>query len=79
MGRTCPTYRMLLEQEIGSWKMFRDSLSDEDRRALDWIFDEARKHASACSAGCRLNPFESIAMCALVSLRARGSKADGEI
>lgn len=68
MGRTCPTYRMLLESEIEGWRTFRDGLSDEDRSALEWIFDSARKRASACSAVCKLNPFETIVACALVAL-----------
>jgi hypothetical protein len=70
MGRTCPTYRMLLESEIEGWRHFRDGLSEEDREALDRIFDSARRRASACSAMCRLNPFESVVACTLAELAA---------
>lgn len=68
MGRTCPTYRMLLESEIEGWRKFRDGLSEEDREALDRIFDSTRRRASACSAICRLNPFEAVVACTLVDL-----------
>jgi len=68
MGRTCPTYRMLLEEEIASWGGFRAALGKEDRAALDRLFDSARRHASACSFACRLDPFEGMVVGMLVSL-----------
>jgi hypothetical protein len=64
---------MLLESEIEGWRPFREGLSEEDRAALDWIFDSTRRHASACSAICRLNPFESVVACALVCMAEKTS------
>ena len=49
MGRTIPTYRMLLEQEISSWSDFRRSLRPGDRKAFDEIIDLARLKADAGS------------------------------
>ncbi len=68
MGKTCPTYRMLLEEEIRSWETFRRALRKEDREAYDKLMDRVRMHASASSNAARLNPFESLVMAALVDL-----------
>jgi len=68
MGKTCPTYRMLLEDEIRSWETFRRALRKEDREAFDRLMDMVRNHASASSNAARLNPFEAMVMAALVDL-----------
>ncbi|MDG6226002.1 MAG: hypothetical protein QCI82_10890 [Candidatus Thermoplasmatota archaeon] len=68
MGRTCPTYRMLLEFEIDGWRDYSRSLEGRDKEALEWLFDAARRRASACGAACRLNPFEAMIMAFMVSI-----------
>jgi len=68
MGKTCPTYRMLLEQEISTWEPFRRALRKEDQEAFDRIVKGARERGSASSNGARLNPFESLVMSALVDM-----------
>ena len=68
MGRTCPTYRRLMEDEIGSWDAFRRALRREDQEAFDRLMDRVRRHASASSNAARLNPFESLVMSALVDM-----------
>jgi hypothetical protein len=68
MGKTCPTYRMLLEDEIRSWETFRRALRKEDQEAFDRLMDMVRNHASASSNAARLNPFEAMVMAALVDL-----------
>ena len=68
MGKTCPTYRMLLEEEIRSWDPFRRALRKEDQAAFDALMDTVRRHASASSNAARLNPFEAVVMAALVDL-----------
>ncbi len=74
MGRTCPTYRMLLEQELDSWTSFRRGLRKEDQEAFDRIMTSVRSHASASSNSARLNPFEAVVMSALVELYRKGEK-----
>lgn len=76
MGRTCPTYRMLLEDEIRTWDTFRRALRKEDQEAFDKLMDGVRMHASASSNAARLNPFESLVMAALVDIVR--DKMDGE-
>ena len=49
MGRTCPTYRTLLEDEIRSWETFRRALRKEDQEAFDRLMEKVRTHASASS------------------------------
>ena len=49
MGRTIPTFRMLLEQEISSWSDFRRALRPEERKYYDAIMDIARLKADAGS------------------------------
>ena len=68
MGRTCPTYRTLLEDEIRSWEIFRRALRKEDQEAFDRLMEKVRMHASASSNAARLNPFEALVMAALVDL-----------
>lgn len=72
MGKTCPTYRMLLEEEISSWDDFRRSLRREDQEAFDRIMDAARRRASSSQVATRLNPFEAIVMSALVDIAKNG-------
>lgn len=76
MGRTCPTYRMLLEDEIKTWDTFRRALRKEDQEAFDRLMNGVRMHASASSNAARLNPFESLVMAALVDLMR--DRMDGE-
>jgi hypothetical protein len=79
MGKTCPTYRMLMEDEISSWREYRRALRREDQEAFDAIMDSARNHASASQIACRLNPFEAMVMSALIDLRKeRGGSGPGE-
>jgi hypothetical protein len=68
MGKTCPTYRMLMEDEISSWLDYRKALRREDQEAFDEIMNSARNHASASQIACRMNPFETMIMSALIDL-----------
>ena len=38
MGRTVPTFTMVLQQEMDSWSKFRRGLRREDQEALDELF-----------------------------------------
>ena len=78
MGKTCPTYRMLLEDEIRSWETFRRALRKEDQEAFDRLMDMVRSHASASSNAARLNPFEAMVMAALVDLTREKVKGEKE-
>jgi hypothetical protein len=50
MGKTVPSYRMALEQEIARWRSFRDaSASEEKKEAFDVLMDICRANATAGS------------------------------
>lgn len=49
MGRTAPTYRMLLEQVLAEWGPYRRALRTADRATFDRMVNHAREHASAGS------------------------------
>lgn len=66
LGRTLPTFRMILESEIGEWELFRRALRRLDRDAFDSMMTKARLHASAGSNAVRLNPTEALLMAVIL-------------
>jgi hypothetical protein len=67
MGRTVPTFTMVIQQEIDSWGKFRRGLRKEDQDALDDLFRAARMQLAGSAYAARPIPFESIAMCMLLA------------
>ncbi len=51
MGRTVPSYRMLLEGIVEELSSFRRALRGVDRAAFDSLMNKARQHASSCTVG----------------------------
>lgn len=47
MGRTVPSFRIALEQEIALWQPFRRALRPKDRVLFDSLMDKARNHSDA--------------------------------
>lgn len=66
MGRTVPTFRMILEHVINDWRAFRKALQLHDRAAYDAMMMHARGHAAAASNAARLNPTEPMLMAILL-------------
>ena len=62
MGRTIPSFRMLLNGEIARWREFRSKLSKEDRKAFDELMNSSKMHSSAASCSLRTNVFEALCM-----------------
>ena len=67
MGRTVPTFTMVIQQEMASWSKFRRGLRKEDQDALDDLFRAARLQLASSAYAARPIPFESIAMAMLVA------------
>lgn len=67
MGRTVPTFTMVIQQEIESWSKYRRGLRKEDQEALDELFRAARLQLAGSAYAARPIPFESIVMSMLVS------------
>ncbi len=67
MGRTVPTFTMVLQQEMETWSKFRRGLRREDQEALDELFRAARLQLAGSAYAARPIPFESIAMAMLLA------------
>jgi len=61
-GRTVPSFRIALEQEIASWSQYRRSLGIGSKEALDAMFNKARTYCSASSNAVRPVRFEGMFM-----------------
>lgn len=69
MGRTVPSYRQALEEEIIRWENFRKALRDKDAEAFDRIMVACRVYASAGGMATRPILTEAMFMSILVSQR----------
>ncbi len=67
MGRTVPTFTMVVQQEMESWSKFRRGLRKEDQEALDELFRAARLQLASSAYAARPIPFECIAMSMLLA------------
>ncbi len=67
MGRTVPTFTMVLQQEIASWSKFRRGLRKDDQDALDELFRAAHMQLAGSAYAARAIPFESVAMSMLLA------------
>ncbi len=79
MGKTVPSYRMVLESEIARWSGFARALRIEEREAFDAIMDACRSYASAGSNATNPVLFEPMAMSILLSLQMRVIRLEKEL
>jgi hypothetical protein len=49
MGRTIPSFRIVLKIEKEEWKPFRNALDKKERKAFDEMWDIPRLYITACS------------------------------
>lgn len=66
MGRTVPSFRMLLEEIIMELSVFRRALRGEDKIAFDSLMNKAREHASSCTVSPLLDPMDAVFLSILV-------------
>ena len=66
MGRTVPSFRMLLEGIIQELSVFRRALRGEDKAAFDSLMNKAREHASSCTVTPMLDPMDAVFLSILV-------------
>lgn len=62
MGKTVPSYRMILEEEINRWSGFANALRREDREAFQELMDMCRSYAMAGSNATNPVVFEPMLM-----------------
>jgi hypothetical protein len=66
MGRTVPSFRVLLEGLISELSVFRRALRGEDKAAFDSLMNKARGHASSCTVAPTLDPMDSVFLSILI-------------
>jgi hypothetical protein len=66
MGRTIPSFRMMLEGIVEELSSFRRALRGEDRFAFDRLMNKARAHASSCTVAPLLEPMDAVFLSILV-------------
>jgi len=66
MGRTVPSFRMLLEEMIVELSVFRKALHGKDKDAFDDMMNKARKHASSCTVAPTLDPMDAVFLSILI-------------
>lgn len=71
MGRTLPTYNMLILQELekDEWKRFRRALRKDDQAIFDELFIAPKLHMQAGAYASHARPFETMLICMLLELR----------
>ena len=60
MGRTVPSFRIMLAQEKQEWKLFLDGLDKSQRKSFNEMWDIPRLYVSACSNSVQLVPLHPI-------------------
>jgi hypothetical protein len=60
MGRTVPSFRIVLEEEKEEWKDYRKHLDKSERKEFDDMWDIPRLYITACSNSVQLVPLQPI-------------------
>jgi len=66
VGKTVPSYRVVLEEEISSWRGFAKALRREDLLLFEGLMDMCRGNAMAGGGACRPVVFEAMVMSILL-------------
>jgi hypothetical protein len=79
MGKTVPSYRIALEDEIQRWSSFAKALRNDDLIAFEQLMDACRSYASAASNATRPVMFEPMALSILLFQQKRLVKLEKEL
>jgi hypothetical protein len=60
MGRTVPSFRIVIAEEKQEWKPFREALDKSQRKSFDEMWYIPRLYVSACSSSVQLVPLHPI-------------------
>ena len=71
MGRTVPTFTMVIHEQESHWRKFREALRREDQEVFDELFRAPKLHLAACAYAVNPIPFENIVMSMLLEERKR--------
>ncbi|MCS6787723.1 MAG: hypothetical protein NZ733_00305 [Aigarchaeota archaeon] len=71
MGRTVPTYRQRLHEELERWRCFRSALLRDEREDFDRLLDQAFRYVHAGSMCPEREPFEVLVISLLLAHESR--------
>jgi hypothetical protein len=60
MGRTVPSFRIVIADEKKEWQPFRNALDKSERKSFDEMWDIPRLYVSSCSNSAQLVPLHPI-------------------
>jgi hypothetical protein len=60
MGRTVPSFRIVISEEKKEWKPIRNALDKKERKEFDEMWDIPKLYMSACSNSVQLVPMQPI-------------------
>lgn len=60
MGRTVPSFRIIIAEEKAEWKPFRDALDKSEKKLFDEMWDIPKLYVSACSNSVQLVPLQPV-------------------
>ena len=60
LGRTVPSFRIVIAEEKQEWKDFRNALDKSERKEFDEMWDIPRLYVTACSNSVQLVPLHPI-------------------
>ena len=66
MGRTLPTFTMVIQEQEARWRKFRTALRKEDQEVFDDLFRAPKLHLAACAYAVSPIPFENIVISMLL-------------
>jgi hypothetical protein len=79
MGKTVPSYRIALEDEIHRWDGFARALRKSDREAFYELMDMCRSYASESSNATNPIVFEPMVMSILLAQQLRIQKLERQL
>jgi hypothetical protein len=81
MGRTLPTYNMLILQELekDEWRKFRRALRKEDQAIFDELFLAPKSQMQAGAYASSARPFEMMLICMLIELKSELKRLEQKV
>jgi hypothetical protein len=79
MGKTVPSYRIALEEEIHRWRGFAKALRIDDKEAFETLMDACRSYASAGSNATQPVLFEPMVMSILLYQQKKIDRLEKEL
>ena len=79
MGKTVPSYRIALEEEIHRWRWFAKALRIDDKEAFETLMDACRSYASAGSNATQPVLFEPMVMSILLYQQKKIDRLEKEL